>query len=138
MKVKKPHRPAIFERRGIVLAAAVACVFLSVILSAGLATSVLARHRQLQSEERQMQAAWLAESALARAAARLQSDAQYSGETWLLSAEDLGGRHAGKAIIAVAAEGEGARRVTVEVLYPDDPVQRVRVVKEAAVAASEQ
>jgi type II secretory pathway component PulK len=113
-----------------VLAAALACLFLTVILGAGLSAAAINRHRQLVRQEQELQASWLAESAAQRAAARLQMDSEYTGETWSLPAGELGGRGAGQAVITVAAEDAGRRRVTIEAFYPDDPIERTRVVKE--------
>jgi hypothetical protein len=114
-----------------VLAAALACLFLSVLLSAGLAAAAVHRHRQLQRQARDVQAAWLAESAVQRAAARLAIDPAYAGETWSVPAADFGGKYAGRAVITIAADEDLAdrRRVTVEAIYPDDPIDRTRVEK---------
>jgi hypothetical protein len=118
------------RRRGVVLAAALACVFVTVLLSAALASSALHRHRQLKLQERQLQAEWLAQSALGLAAARLKADADYAGETWTAAAADLESRLTGRAVISVAKlENGGGHRVTIEVIYPDDPVDRIRIEK---------
>jgi hypothetical protein len=118
------------RRRGVVLAAALACVFVTVLLSAALASSALHRHRQLKLQERQLQAEWIAQSALGLAAARLKADAAYAGETWTAGAAELESRQSGRAVISIAElqDGEG-RRVTIEVIYPDDPVDRIRIEK---------
>ena len=52
--------------------------------------ALLIEHRQLRVHHQQLQAAWLAESGLRRAVARLRTDGQFSGETWSLPAEALG------------------------------------------------
>jgi hypothetical protein len=121
------------RRRGLVLAAALACLFLTVLLGAGLTAAAVNRHRQLVRQEQDLQAAWLAESAAARAAARLKADADYAGETWTVPADELGGRRPGRAIVVVN-EGDGdERRVAIEAFYPDDPLERTRVVREIVV-----
>jgi hypothetical protein len=117
------------RRRGVVLAAALACVFVTVLLSAVLASGALHRHRRLKVQERQLQAEWLAQSALRLAAARLKTDADYAGETWTAAAEELESREAGKAVIQVAELDQGGRRITIEAVYPDDPVDRMRIEK---------
>lgn len=101
---------------------------------------LLARHsvierRGLQRDSWQVQAAWLAESALDRAAARLAADRGYSGETWNLSADDLGtGRTALVEIDVHKVENDAGRRaVRVRADYSDDPQQRVRLTKQIIV-----
>ena len=74
------------RQRGIVLAATLACLFLAILLSAGLGAATLSGHRRLEQEVLRQQAACLAESAAGRAAARLQLDAEYAGETWSIPA----------------------------------------------------
>jgi hypothetical protein len=113
-----------------VLAAAIACVFLTVLLSAGLVTSALRRHRQLERQVQDVQAVWLAESGMRRAAAQLANNPDYKGETWIVPAEELGRTFAGRVVIGVStAEDNPSRHVTVEAFYPDDPVNRTRVAK---------
>jgi hypothetical protein len=116
-----------------VLAAAMACLFLTVLLGAGLTAAAVNRHRQLVRQEQDLQAVWLAESAAARAAARLRVDPGYAGENWSVPAHELGGRGSGKAIVVVDEVGGDERRLTIEAFYPDDPVERTRVVREIVV-----
>jgi hypothetical protein len=122
-------------RAGVVLAATLACLFLAILLSAGLAASALTGHRRMAQQAERQQAACLADSAASRAAAQLRRNPGYEGETWTIPAADLDGIHAGRAMIAVAADEEnaGRRRVTIEVHYPDDPVHRTQVTKEIVV-----
>ncbi|MBW3598262.1 MAG: hypothetical protein KY475_13445 [Planctomycetes bacterium] len=123
------------KQAGVVLAATLACLFLAILLSAGLAASTLTAHRRMAEHLPRQQAAWLAESAASRAAAQLRRNADYSGEAWSISAAELNGMHAGKAIIAVAPDGDETdrRRVKIEAYYPDDPVQRTKITKEFVV-----
>jgi type II secretory pathway component PulK len=104
-------------------------IFLSVL-------KLIAVQRQsVELQARQIQAGWLAESALERAAARLSADGNYRGETWNISAQDLGGRDG--AAIAIRVEdvpGKADRRtIHVEADYPDDPNQRARQSREVIV-----
>jgi hypothetical protein len=126
ISTKQPERR---RRRGAVLAAALACLLITVLLSAALATSALQRQRQLKMHERQLQAEWLANSAVHLAAARLRADPEYQGETWSPTQTDLESRYAGETVITVTAADNDRRRVTVEILYPDDPIDRTRLEK---------
>ncbi|NUQ66623.1 MAG: hypothetical protein HUU20_29525 [Pirellulales bacterium] len=81
----------------------------------------------------QTQAAWLAESGLERAAARLHDDPKYQGETWIVPAEVFGGRWSGKVTIQVAtlADQPAQRQIRVQADYPDDPQDRARRTRDA-------
>lgn len=91
-----------------------------------LETTLRERERTLQFEQRQ-QSTWLAESGIERAAAKLQSNPEYSGETWTLDKEELGGSDEGTVTIKVLPEENSDRRiVTVVADYPNDPHQHIR------------
>ncbi len=110
--------------------AVAAMIFLSVL-------KLIAVQRQsVELQARQIQAGWLAESAVQRACARLSAQANYRGETWNISAQDIGGRDG--ATIAIRVDdvpGKPDRRtVHVEADYPDDPYQRARQSREMIVA----
>ena len=79
-----------------------------------------------------LQAQWLAEAGVERAAARLSADANYRGETWTISAKELAGANDGAVRINVEKDAGRAnrRRVSVEADYPDDPVHRCRWQKQ--------
>ena len=93
---------------------------------------LLAEHRQLRSHDDQLQAMWLTESGLQRASAQLARSADYSGETWVVSAESLGGDRDGSVEIRIQrVVGEpDVRRVQVTADYPADPVHRKRHSKQ--------
>lgn len=124
-------------QRGVVLAATLACLFLAILLSAGLAASAVSGHRRLEQQTRRHQALWLAESAAGRAAAQLRRDPSYPGETWSVPAADLGGLYAGKVVIQVVPDenDDVGRRVNIEADYPDDPLHRIRITKELTLPA---
>ena len=81
-----PRRTGVPARRGFVLIVAmisflaVSAVLVSVLR---LATD---QRKQLRYERLRLQAAWLAESGIERAAFRLKHDPKYAGEVWNLSA----------------------------------------------------
>ena len=103
----------------------------SVIFVALLQLSV-AQRRRVEAEAWQVQAAWLAESAVERAVARLAADADYQGETWRLSADDLGTRQGAVVQIDVETipEHEQRRRIRAQADYPDHPQHRARHSKQ--------
>jgi len=86
--------------------------------------TVLLQSRSARRAEQVQQAAWLADSALQRAQARLASDADYTGETWNVSADQLQTGFAGVAVIRIESDG-GVQRIVVEAVYPEHPLQRI-------------
>jgi hypothetical protein len=128
-------RPA---RRGAVLLVAVVCVGVCCAIFVSLVRLSVAERHRADAEAWQVQAAWLAESGLERAVARLRADAGYQGETWNLTADAMGTGEPAVVTIQVEKVPEGANRrlVRVRADYPDDPQHRARSSKQAAVELS--
>jgi hypothetical protein len=117
--------------------AVLVCLLVITLIGSSLLRMVHSQRSVVRSEEYRLQADWLAESAVHRAAARLDEDPAYRGETWALTPADLGGAAPALVTIAVEPGGEGTasnqRRVTVQADYPSDPPLRVRSRKQATV-----
>ena len=82
-------RPTTRSRPGIAAMIAIVCLSFvmivgTVLLKIGLTERIEARHL-----ESQMQAQWLVEAGLERAAARLAQSTKYTGETWTVSPSEL-------------------------------------------------
>ena len=119
-------------RRGLVSVAVLIGLIIIGIVCAGLLKVALTRRAEVGSEERRLQAEWLAESGLERASARLAASTDYPGETWEIPAEDLGGRGAGTVSIQVepVADHPDRRKVRVHADYPTGSDRRSRQGKE--------
>jgi Tfp pilus assembly protein PilX len=120
-------------RRGAVLVVIIVCFVVAATLFVLLATSAVAERRAAETRQWSLQAQWLAEAALERAAARLDKDAKYEGETWTVPAAQLGGNHGGVVNIGLDSSDTDhpqRRLVRVEAYYPDDPVHRCRWEKQ--------
>jgi len=130
-----PRKP----RRAAVLIVTLVCVAVASSMLVSLAKNAVAGRRMMQNESRRLQAIWLAESALERAVWRLAADADYQGETWILSAEQLAGPRRGvvKIEIQTIPEQPDHRLVRVQADYPDHPQHRVRQHKEARVSLAQ-
>ena len=78
-----------------------------------------------------LQAGWLAEAGLDRAAARLAVDSAYAGETWTINAERLGGPDA--AAVLIRAEKDElqtpGRLVVVQAAYPAEGTRQARLTR---------
>ncbi len=115
-------------------------VLLGMVLAATMFLSVLrlvaVQRQSVELQFRQTQAAWLAESAVERAKAKLSAEAGYRGETWNVSPHDLGGRDGAAVAIHVddVAGKPDRRKIHVEADYPVDPLQRARQVRDAIVS----
>jgi Tfp pilus assembly protein PilX len=116
------------NRRGAILITALVCLMVISLLSSTLLRQGFLARGQVRAEERRLQARWLADSGLERAAARLLNDAKYSGETWTVSADELGGAWPGLVTIVVApVESHPKKRlVRVQADYPNEATVRVR------------
>jgi len=129
------RRTAGTARRGVIMVAVIVCVAVASIIFLSIAKLVVAGRQAAQTETWQLQARWLAESGLERAASRLAADADYSGETWTVPADAIGGSEAGLVEIAVEAvpDEPGRHRVLIRADYPDLPHRRTRHTKQAIV-----
>jgi type II secretory pathway component PulK len=116
------------RRRGAALLVALVCVSIAVAVMYGIVQLALQTHREVNLEQRRTQTRWILESAVDRAAAQLATDAEYSGEQWTVSAEELGKRYGAEVRILVErVEGQADwRQVQVVADHPVDLPYRVR------------
>lgn len=133
-RIDPPHK-----RRGAFLIIAMICLLLTSGLLATLLKMAALSRKAAQMEIHSLEAEWLAESALDRAAAKLSGDANYQGETWAIKAEDLGGHHAAQVVIAVkAGDQTHLREVEAVARFPIGGPRSVKRTKRLVVAASPQ
>jgi len=111
------------------------CLAVFATLGGVLLKLALSEQRQVRMQEWRLQAEWLAESGIERAAARLADSADYTGETWEVSPEKLGDGFAG--VVTIEVERVGAqpnlRQVRVRSDYLRDGVRSARHSKEIQV-----
>lgn len=122
-------------RRAAVLVVVLVCLGVASIIFASLLRNLVSQHNAAQSDEWRVQAAWLAESGLERAANRLRSDAKYAGETWRIPADALGGTSGAALHIEVQTiPGQrGQRLVRVQADFPDGAKRWARQTRQAPV-----
>jgi Tfp pilus assembly protein PilX len=123
------------NRRGAVLVAVLVCLIVITIVCGTLLKQGLGARSQLKAEERRLQARWLAESGLERAAARLESEISYAGETWNPSPDSLGGTWPGQVTISVSRVDDhpNQRLVQVHADYPSGATYRARQHTQAVI-----
>lgn len=121
--------------RGLVLIVVMVCLAVFATLCGVLLKMALLERRQLRGQESRLQAEWLAESGIERAAARLATAADYTGETWQVSPEQLGQGAAGVVTIEVERVDAqpNSRLVHVRADYLRDDVRSARQSKEVQV-----
>ncbi len=132
MKVQSGPTP----RRGLTTVAVLICLVVIMLISGVLLKIGVAQRDRVRAMERSLQAEWLAQAGLDRAAARLASSAGYAGETWALARRDLGlteatgGEPGRAALVLIKIEkppgAPGRRLIKVQADFPPDPPHRAR------------
>ena len=119
------------SRRGAVVLFALMALLLTSVIGASLLKTALAQRRFALREQTRLQSIWLAESGVERAVAGLSRDPAYTGETWSVSATDIGGNKDAEVKIQVETmdDAPNRRRVTVLADYPQNLPQRNRTRK---------
>lgn len=113
-----------FHRRGMILPIVLVGLLVVALIAAAMVHTVLLQRRSARHAEQEQQASWLADSALLRARSRLAAEANYTGETCRISADQLGTDNAGVVVIRVEPE-DGAQRIVIEATYPEHPLRRI-------------
>ena len=115
---------------GSVLVVALICLLLLTVLAASLTRTVILQREQVIRDEWQLQAEWLAESAVDRAVLQLQSTPDYEGEEWQPRLVEAGVPLGQVNIIIVREQSEtesSLTRIDVTADVPSNTSQRARV-----------
>ena len=126
------------RRSGAFMIVAMICLLLTTALLGTLLKMAVLGLRQAHVDASGLQADWLAESALDRAAAKLAKDAAYAGETWSIPAEDLDGLHTGRVVISIKPPSGNLAEVEVAAQYPAEGAFSVKRTKRLLVALTPQ
>lgn len=141
MKRTRPRSPsqATTTRRGAFAIVVLICLLMAGMIVAALFKMALLHDRQLSSEQKRLQAAWLADSGLDRAASRLAREPGYAGETWKIEPAQLGGADAAVVVIRVQKHeaDTGLRTIVVAATYPAEGPNHVRLTREVDVAVTD-
>ena len=122
----------------VTLVAAVVCLVVMMLVAAALVRSLVIQQRQSRDVVQKLQAMWLAESAVGRAAVRLREDAAYPGETWRVDIA-VGNKTLSAAVLIRVDPVEGRadqRNVHIESRWPDDPLDRSMHRKDVVIQLS--
>ena len=115
------------QRHGLVSVALIIGLIILGLVAAGMLKVAIARRSAAQSEENRRQAELLLDSALDRALTRLDSNPQYDGEIWEISAPELGGRSPARVTINLQSNEPLSRRLVVVAEYQTSTPQAVRL-----------
>ena len=128
---QQDQRPPQSRRRGAVMII-VLVLFAVTFAFAGIwAKRLLAEHRGQRRSEERVQAAWLAEAGVRRAAAQLSADADYQGEEWPVDAKELNRAKPASVLISIQpGDSPGQVRLVARARYPreDAHVQATKTV----------
>lgn len=105
-------RPPLRARRGVALMLVLATMFVVALVAMALLRAVVLQQRQVRREADRLQAGWLAESGVLRAAAALDRSADYPGQSWRVAVDPRDASREGLVVIAVRS-------------VPDQPAERV-------------
>lgn len=120
------------HRRGTIVLIPMICLVLSLAVIGTLLKQTSIELKQLKKERYQIQANWLADAAGQRAVLKLRNQRYYTGETWSLSSEEIGGKFSGIVEIEIDRNPQNSQSITIRTLasYPAKVTERVRVIRE--------
>ena len=133
------HCPRRSRRSGAILAVAIVCIAIALMLDTALSRAAVVQHRQSQQGIQQQQALWLAESGLQRAVFQLRTSPDYVGETWEVPATELDAAHPGLVTIRVqpSGSGDGKTELQVTAKYPADKATAATYARNIVLTAAE-
>ena len=111
------------------------CLLLVSMIGASMLKLTFALRQQIQREQLRLQATWLAEAGVERAAALLMTNQNYVAEDWRLKADDAINGKPALVKIRVEADAKIVNRRVVFVVadFPSDSDQRARVSKRVVI-----
>ncbi len=137
MSMIQANRSRRRSNAGFVLAFVLVCIAVTTVALTAMLSRTSLGIRHLRQRQTQLQGRLLTASAVELAMVRLRTDADYSGETWSLSADDIGNGFSGKATISVQpADGPATRLITVVTVYPESELSAVRHESQVIVTMS--
>jgi Tfp pilus assembly protein PilX len=115
-------------RRGLVLVAVLVCLAAAAMTILAILRTTMIELKQLRAQQQHLQADRLAEAGIERAHAQLNRSPTYTGETWTIAADELGGTAAASVLITVTEVQDQAnqRQIRAQADYPNDSDRRVR------------
>jgi hypothetical protein len=117
------------RRRGAVLIVLLAVFAVTIGLAGVWTRRIVADHRQQRRAAQRVQASWLAEAGVRRAAAQVIANPDYQGEEWSIAAEELGQSYAAVVILRIEPSADAdASQIVAEARCPEQNA-RVRITR---------
>ncbi|MBI1310186.1 hypothetical protein GC176_02680 [bacterium] len=125
-------------RQGTVLIICVVCLLLLSLTAGVLIRAAMLHRNQTRLLLPQAQAEWLAEAAAQVAAARLQENAAWSGDTWTISMDQTGLDESARIAIQIAADTDVATRRVAQITIdsPPDAPHRAHIERAVVIDVS--
>ncbi|MBM83259.1 MAG: hypothetical protein CMJ78_22080 [Planctomycetaceae bacterium] len=119
------------NRRGAVVIILLIVLVLVAALGASMVNLALTQRKQSRREAFRSQSLWLCEFGIERAAAAISANAEYTGEEWAVSEDELESSYPGTVRIEVKPDESKPNRrvVNVTAQYPNEMAIRVQVSK---------
>jgi Tfp pilus assembly protein PilX len=120
------------QRRGATLAAALVCLVIVTALLGHMLVGALRMGRQMRVDRDRRQCELLLQAGLDRAAFQLAAAETYSGETWNITPDEIGGFGEGQVTIQVSRAGDAPPHIHVLAEYPlgsEHSIRRSRSVE---------
>ncbi|MEQ8636806.1 hypothetical protein [Gimesia maris] len=126
-------------RKGAVVIIPLVCLILTLAIIGELLKQTSIELNQLKKSQHNLQAIWLSEAAVQRTVNRLKEDLTYSGETWQISSQEIGGPYPGEVVIEIdraLIQDQSIILIRTKASYPAKAIERVRVIREWPVQLS--
>lgn len=104
---------------GVILLIVLLCLAIAGVMSVVVLKQIVVERNAIEDNCRRLQAIWLAEAGVERAAARLAADPTYTGETWNLAQKDIAGSGVVKIAVGTVAGHVEQHSIRVEAAYVD-------------------
>ncbi len=124
------------QRRGLALVTAIVALIVSATIVLGILRSATRQFLEIRDQQHYLQADELLDAGIGRAMAELRKSSDYTGETWRVGADELGGSRTARVEIKVKSNDSdpGQRTLIVQANYPPDEFNRVRITREIIIS----
>lgn len=103
-----------------VLVAGILCLLIATMVATNVVRLVVRNSRVVLANRARLQAEWLAEAGLQRGLAASRANDAYGGETWEVTAAELGSDLAGSVVIEVVRDPVAGDYLSATAVYPTD------------------
>lgn len=126
--MNKDPKLKVKERGGIAVMVVLVCLTVAMFVGVAVVKYAILDRQLLRDKHRRVQAQALAESGIARAAAQLERNRDYRGETWRIEAAELADRSPAIVTIRVTAADRKPQERSIQAVaeYPADALEKSR------------